>query len=224
MLPTRFTICKDWHVTSSLLEVQRGGGDLTDVETMALNTVQLKCVKTANGATQAHDDRHTQPHAYTIYFGNDDAADGTVPVYICFNGGLANQNAMKQPLLLADCPWLQGKVVVSLARLAKRVYGARFLCAQTFTLDDAIEFFTPLLRWKCCHACGQWHSFRVFTLLSPVDTVNCIQTLKAVGTVVGTTWPNARWKTHPVGLHRHGARFPTEIYTRGCHWIPRMFA
>jgi hypothetical protein len=22
----------------------------------------------------------------------------------------------------------------------------------------------------------------------------------------------------------HGARFPTEIYTRGCHWIPRMFA
>jgi hypothetical protein len=23
---------------------------------------------------------------------------------------------------------------------------------------------------------------------------------------------------------RHGARFLTEIYTRGCHWIPRMFA
>jgi hypothetical protein len=23
---------------------------------------------------------------------------------------------------------------------------------------------------------------------------------------------------------QHGARFPTEIYTRGCHWIPRMFA
>jgi hypothetical protein len=22
----------------------------------------------------------------------------------------------------------------------------------------------------------------------------------------------------------HGARFPTEINTRGCHWIPRMFA
>jgi HrpA-like RNA helicase len=22
----------------------------------------------------------------------------------------------------------------------------------------------------------------------------------------------------------HGARFPTEIYTRRCHWIPRMFA
>jgi hypothetical protein len=23
---------------------------------------------------------------------------------------------------------------------------------------------------------------------------------------------------------RYGARFSTEIYTRGCHWIPRMFA
>jgi sugar phosphate permease len=22
----------------------------------------------------------------------------------------------------------------------------------------------------------------------------------------------------------YGARFPTETYTRGCHWIPRMFA
>ena len=22
----------------------------------------------------------------------------------------------------------------------------------------------------------------------------------------------------------HGARFPTESYTRGCHWIPRTFA
>jgi hypothetical protein len=26
-----------------------------------------------------------------------------------------------------------------------------------------------------------------------------------------------------VGLGWCGARFPTEIYTRGCHWIPRMF-
>jgi 18S rRNA (adenine1779-N6/adenine1780-N6)-dimethyltransferase len=25
-------------------------------------------------------------------------------------------------------------------------------------------------------------------------------------------------------LHRSGARFLTEIYTRGCHWIPRMLA
>jgi hypothetical protein len=25
-------------------------------------------------------------------------------------------------------------------------------------------------------------------------------------------------------LNLYGARFPTEIYTRGCHWIPRMFA
>jgi hypothetical protein len=27
-----------------------------------------------------------------------------------------------------------------------------------------------------------------------------------------------------IGTDLHGARFPTEIYTRGCHWIPRMFA
>jgi hypothetical protein len=27
------------------------------------------------------------------------------------------------------------------------------------------------------------------------------------------------------GAHvMHGARFPTEIYTRGCHWFPRLFA
>jgi large subunit ribosomal protein L20 len=25
-------------------------------------------------------------------------------------------------------------------------------------------------------------------------------------------------------LATHGARFSTEIYTRGCHWIPRLFA
>jgi chromosome segregation ATPase len=27
-----------------------------------------------------------------------------------------------------------------------------------------------------------------------------------------------------VRSHVYGARFPAEIYTRGCHWIPRMFA
>jgi hypothetical protein len=27
-----------------------------------------------------------------------------------------------------------------------------------------------------------------------------------------------------VGMSLHGARFSAEIYTRGCHWIPRMFA
>jgi hypothetical protein len=26
-----------------------------------------------------------------------------------------------------------------------------------------------------------------------------------------------------VGLRLYGARFPTKLYTRGCHWIPRMF-
>jgi hypothetical protein len=29
---------------------------------------------------------------------------------------------------------------------------------------------------------------------------------------------------HALGRSGHGARFPAEIYTRGCHWIPRMFA
>jgi hypothetical protein len=27
--------------------------------------------------------------------------------------------------------------------------------------------------------------------------------------------PTIRW---------HGERFPTKVYTRGCHWIPYMFA
>jgi hypothetical protein len=27
-----------------------------------------------------------------------------------------------------------------------------------------------------------------------------------------------------ITFSRHGARFSAEIYTRGCHWIPRMFA
>jgi hypothetical protein len=37
--------------------------------------------------------------------------------------------------------------------------------------------FTPLLRLKRCHACGQWHSSRVATFL-PVHTVNCVHTRK----------------------------------------------
>jgi hypothetical protein len=32
------------------------------------------------------------------------------------------------------------------------------------------------------------------------------------------TGTNSSWTS------MYGARFPTEIYTRGCHWIPRMFA
>jgi choline dehydrogenase len=29
----------------------------------------------------------------------------------------------------------------------------------------------------------------------------------------------AQWK---FPLNMYGARFPTEIYTRGCHWFPRL--
>jgi len=38
--------------------------------------------------------------------------------------------------------------------------------------------FTPLLRLKHEHVCDQWHPSWVFTLLLPVHTVNCVQTLK----------------------------------------------
>jgi hypothetical protein len=27
-----------------------------------------------------------------------------------------------------------------------------------------------------------------------------------------------------ISVYMYGARFSAEIYTRGCHWIPRMFA
>jgi hypothetical protein len=42
--------------------------------------------------------------------------------------------------------------------------------------------FTPLLRLTRCHACDQYHSFRVFTLL-PVGTVNHVATLKGATTL-----------------------------------------
>jgi hypothetical protein len=38
--------------------------------------------------------------------------------------------------------------------------------------------FTPLLHLKRCHACDQWHSFRVSTHTLTVATVNSAQTLK----------------------------------------------
>jgi hypothetical protein len=47
--------------------------------------------------------------------------------------------------------------------------------------------------------------------------VNVVKTLNALARDLGIVIP----VTIPV---RYGARFPTEIYTRGCHWIPRMFA
>jgi hypothetical protein len=63
---------------------------------------------------------------------------------------------------------------------------------------------TPLLRLKLLQACDQWHSSREFTqhfkvrpnavgcsLILPVSTVNCVQTLKAVAKVAWTYkwWP-----------------------------------
>jgi hypothetical protein len=59
-------------------------------------------------------------------------------------------------------------------------------------------------------------------LLLPVDTVNCVQTLK-----------DRRWlklilvlpgSDREIVPSWYGARFQTGFCTRGCHWIPRMFA
>jgi hypothetical protein len=52
------------------------------------------------------------------------------------------------------------------------------------------------------------------------------------GTIEDVTWENlivrgkvGEWNLVPSApLRVYGARFPTAIYTRGCHWIPRMFA
>jgi hypothetical protein len=43
----------------------------------------------------------------------------------------------------------------------------------------------------------------------------------------GVTFENAITAANKYEVSRmflHGARFSTEIYTRGCHWIPRMIA
>jgi hypothetical protein len=72
-------------------------------------------------------------------------------------------------------------------------------------------------------------------LFLPVHTVNCVQTLKAVAFAdmaqwLGLTTQAAQYHAIADGLKQnmikllYGSFFPTEIYTRGCHWIPRMFA
>jgi hypothetical protein len=38
---------------------------------------------------------------------------------------------------------------------------------------------------------------------------------------LATAAPQPQFQPQPSGS---GARFPTEMYTRECHWIPRMFA
>jgi hypothetical protein len=54
--------------------------------------------------------------------------------------------------------------------------------------------FTPLLRLKRCHACDQWHSSRC-SLLLPVGTVNCVQTLK--GCIHSDPNPNPKHEFRP---------------------------
>ena len=52
-------------------------------------------------------------------------------------------------------------------------HGARF---PTEIYTRGCHWFPRLLAWSK-HACDQWHSSRKFTLL-PVDTANCVATLK----------------------------------------------
>jgi alpha-mannosidase II len=40
----------------------------------------------------------------------------------------------------------------------------------------------------------------------------------------GTRMVQAVTTSQLIVAQMHGSFFPTEIYTRGCHWIPRMFA
>jgi hypothetical protein len=56
-----------------------------------------------------------------------------------------------------------------------RRHGARF-SAEIYTRGC---HWIPRMFASIEHACDQWHSSRKFTLL-PVDTVNCVQTLKAL--------------------------------------------
>jgi hypothetical protein len=43
---------------------------------------------------------------------------------------------------------------------------------------------------------------------------------RLMDTMIGVDHQTSPHQQHPLGLH--GARFSAEIYTRGCHWIPRM--
>jgi hypothetical protein len=107
-------------------------------------------------------------------------------------------------------------------------------------------------RLKLLHACDQWHSSRVFTLLLPVGTVNSVQTRKDAGVRANYCWYNGfedcSFTYVAIGIHSAcnnlrvtgtnidgsniagivldggacGARFPTEICTRGCHGVSRL--
>jgi hypothetical protein len=53
-------------------------------------------------------------------------------------------------------------------------------------------------------------------------------TEEAAAGVGGSPAPHKAFKSFSSTLgamirEAHGARFPTKLYTRGCHWIPHMF-
>jgi hypothetical protein len=72
-----------------------------------------------------------------------------------------------------------------------------------------------------------------YTRISVIFTPNLTTVPLSSWMKLGFTLAKTRAKVKPLasskGMGRflaelYGARFPTEIYTRGCHWIPRMFA
>jgi hypothetical protein len=56
------------------------------------------------------------------------------------------------------------------------------------------------------------------------DSVCCIDDSTASRVLISSRVRNVLEGGDIVNISLHGARFSAEIYTRGCHWIPRMFA
>jgi hypothetical protein len=54
------------------------------------------------------------------------------------------------------------------------------------------------------------------------DRVSCLDELAMCAQRISLK--SADQQVSEAEKYGYGARFPTEIYTRGCHWIPRMFA
>jgi hypothetical protein len=132
--------------------------------------------------------------------------------------------------------------------------GAVRVFRQTFTHSRMPLVPTPLLRLKRAGACDQWHSSRASTFLTsshcklrpntegygpdcnhnPNPNPNhcklrpntegkapCFAAgVAGFTTITLPTGASIKLSTRSL----YGARFPAEIYTRGCHWIPRMFA
>jgi serine/threonine protein kinase len=75
--------------------------------------------------------------------------------------------------------------------------------------------FTPLLRLKRCHACGQLHSSRVSTFL-PVDTVHCVQILKATATQTATLTLTPTPTINCVQTLKAGCTRAVDVWSLGC--------